>query len=129
MARTLTNLSNRLELATAAALNDDEQRLTRQLDRIDREASGAKLIGRLAQLLAEPLDQLPNGALSIIGQTVHPPSSEAWMLHRRRQVADLCRYTMELEYAHTTGRGELASDLAGYVNALADGLLSELGEE
>ena len=61
-----------------------------------------------------------------MGQTVRRPPPDAWMLHRRREIADVCRYEMELQYARSTGREELAEKLAAYVDMLAGDLLEEI---
>jgi hypothetical protein len=125
-ARTVSDLVNRLKLAVAAAIDGDMEGLGRQLDRIDAEAPFATLIGRLTRRLGAALSALPSGARSIAGQAAQLPPPGAWMLHRRRDVADLCRYAMELEYARATGQDELAERLASYVNSLARALLEEM---
>ncbi len=122
--RLVTDLKNRLKLATTAALENDEPGLRDQLDRL--QAPPAVLLARLAARLEAPLAPMPTGAVSIMGQCVHPPPPGAWMLAGRRDIADFCRYTMELEYARATGRSELAAGLDGHVNRLADQLLKEI---
>ena len=87
------------------------------------DAPLARLGGRLAFVLGDALSGLPQGAVSILGQAIHPPPPDAWMLDRRRDLADLCRYALEREHARTTGRDELAEQLSVYVNALAERLL------
>ena len=127
-AKSASDLPNRLKLATAAAIDDDPEGLQRQLDRIGAEAPPAMLMGRLTALLADELNALPSGAISIMGQSVGPPPPGAWMLDRRREIADLCRYAMEHDYARSTGRDELADRLAAHVNGLAVELLRDLKE-
>lgn len=118
-----SSLAGRLKLATTAAIEGDDAGLAMQLDHID--TSPARLIGALADRLAEPLENLPGGALSIAGQSIHGPSPDSWMLRSRRDLADLCRYTMELEQARATGRQELAERLTTYVDGLAQKLWME----
>ena len=48
------------------------------------------------------------------------------MLQHRQEIADVCRYEMELQYARSTGREELAAKLAAYVDMLAGDLLEEI---
>ncbi len=119
--RLSADLRNRLKLATRAAVDGDEAGLAQQLDRL--QTPPAALYDRLAAALLEPLQALPEGALSVIGQSVNPAPANAWLLHRRAELADLCRYFMELEYARATGRTELAGKLNLYVNSLAEQLL------
>ena len=128
IARTVADLPARLKLATTAAIDEDDQSLRLQLERIDREAPLGKLAGRLGQILAEPLERLPDGARAVLGQSVHPPMEDAWMFSRRTELANLCRYALEQQHASSTGQVDLADALAFYVNTLAEELLADLGE-
>lgn len=123
------DLPTRLKLATAAAIDGDDQTLARQLDRIDREAPFAKLVGRLHLNLSESLAQLPDGALSVLGQTTSLPSDEAWGVSMRIKLAQLCRYTLEHQHAQATGQAPITQSLETYVNQLASVLLYELNEK
>lgn len=125
MQRIVSRLTNRLKVAAAAAIEGDAEELERRLDRI--EPAPITLVGLLAARAGAQLDQLPDGALSIVGQSIHGPPSDAWMLASRRDLADLCRYTMELEHARMTDRRELAQSLAAYVNELAGALNEAAG--
>ncbi len=128
IARTVADLPARLKLATTAAIDEDDQSLRLQLERIDREAPLGKLAGRLGQILAEPLERLPDGARAVLGQSLHPPMEDAWMVSRRTELANLCRYALEQQHASSTGQVDLADALAIYVNTLAEELLADLGE-
>ena len=128
IARTVADLPARLKLATTAAIDQDDQSLRLQLERIDREAPLGKLAGRLGHILAEPLERLPDGAQAVLGQSVHPPTDDAWMVSRRTELANLCRYALEQQHAGSTGQVDLADALAIYVNTLAEELLADLGE-
>ncbi|MHC4220359.1 MAG: hypothetical protein ACYSU7_18110 [Planctomycetota bacterium] len=123
--RLVADLGNRLKLATTAAVEGDDAALTEQLNRI--QATPAALVSRLADALDDPLRRLPSRALSIVGQAVRRPPPEAWMLHRRREIGDICRFEMELQFARSTGRDELADRLTAYVDMLAGDLLGEIG--
>ena len=59
--------------------------------------------------------------ITIAKRPVHQPY--------RTGIAELCRYTLELQYARTGGREEAASEIADYVNQLAIDLLLELGDD
>jgi len=120
----VADLGNRLKLATTAAIEADDAGLTDQLDRI--QAPAAALVSRLTEALDDPLGQLPGGPLSIVGQTVRRPPPDAWMLQRRHEIANVCRYEMEIQYARSTGREELAAKLTAYVDMLAGDLLQEI---
>ena len=126
MLRTVSDVPNRLKLATAAATQDDWTTLAAQLDRIDREAPLARLVGRLSLLLADALGQLPDGAPSVLGQIMRPPKPDAWMLDRRQEIAELCRYAMEADAAWAEQREDDAEKLQAFVNARADELLRDL---
>jgi len=124
IARFVGDLGNRLKLATTAATEGDDSALAEQLDRI--RAPEAALLSMLLETLAAPIEALPSGPLSIMGQSMSPPTPDAWMGAHRRELADLCRYTMELEYARVTGRGPLALALSSWVAELAGTLLNEI---
>ena len=128
LARVRTDLPNRLKLATAAAVDGDDPGLRHQLDSIELDVGLAKLIGRLGTSLSGPLEKLPAGAVSIIGQSVGAPTAEAWLFDDRRRLADLCRYAMELQYAQVTGRRELADGIHRFVNELAEDLVETVHE-
>ena len=102
IARLSADLRNRLRLASKAAIDHDDAGLDEQVARL--RASEAALISALLARLESPLADLPAGPLSIVGQCVVGPTPTAWMLGQRRELADLCRYTMEMEFARTTGR-------------------------
>ena len=67
-----------------------------------------------------------SGGIAPYSQSISSPTPDAWMGAHRRELADLCRYTMELEYARTTGRGQLAEALSPWIAALATTLLQEI---
>jgi hypothetical protein len=125
LGRTMHQLPARLKLATGAALGEDDEELDRQLARLDADAPLARLMGRLNVHIGEAVRELPGGGASIVGQTVYPPTSEAWLAHRRADLAAICRCAMEQDVAQQLGDETLASDLAVYVNALADDMLSD----
>jgi hypothetical protein len=122
--RLVAELVNRLKLATTAAIDGDDAALADQLDRI--QAPTAALVSRLAATLEGPLQQLPSGGLSIVGQAVRRPPPDAWLIARRGEIADICRYEMELQHARSAGREELAPRLAAYVDMLAGLILQEV---
>jgi len=128
-ARTMRDVPNRLKLATAAAVQQDVKTLRSQLEEIDRDAPVVKLIGRLAQVIGESASALPAGSIGCVSQLALAPQRDAWWLHQRTVLAALCRYQTEAEYARITDREELLTALTEYVNALADDLLAQLGEQ
>jgi hypothetical protein len=128
IARPMSDLPARLKLATAAAIDGNNDDLDRQLDQLERDAPLTRLAGCLLAELGPSLDALPSGARSQLGQTVYPPHNEAWLASRRDDLANLCRYSMELEYARLTGRTELADILRRYVNDLAQEILAEVSK-
>ena len=124
VARFVGDLGNRLKLATTAAIEGDDSALAEQLDHI--RSPEAALLSTLLETLAAPMEALPSGPLSIMGQSISPPAPDAWMGAHRRELADLCRYSMELEHARTTGRGPLTLALSSWVAELAATLLQEI---
>jgi len=124
MQRISTDLRNRLRLASKAAVDHDQGGLAEQVSRI--RAGETALISALLARLETPLADLPAGALSIIGQCVVGPTPAAWLLGHRRELADLCRYTMEMEFARTTGRAQLAGNLETWIDDLATTLMKEI---
>ena len=124
MQRIGTDLRNRLRLASKAAVDRDQGGLAEQVSRI--RAGVTALISSLLARLEAPLADLPAGPLSIVGQCVVGPTSTAWLLGQRRELADLCRYTMEMEFARTTGRAQLTGNLDTWINDLATTLMKEI---
>jgi hypothetical protein len=124
--RSATDLPNRLKLATAAAVRRETESLKTQLDRMDRDASVAKLIGRLSLILGPALAHHPDGALSVLGQTAYAPTPEAWMIEQRHDLARFCRSAVEADFAWAQGRQGDAAALQAYVDALAETLLAQM---
>ncbi len=121
LARGLSSLTGRLKLASAAAIDGDAPALGRQLDRI--EAAPLALAGRLTSELDDALGALPRGAASTFGQLLFAPAPGCFMAGRRGELAELCRYMMELETARETGREELALKIGLLVVQLARELI------
>jgi hypothetical protein len=128
LARATRDLPNRLKIATAAAIDGDEEALIRELDRIDHDAPLARLVGRFALLLGDAVQTLPGGAVGTLGQFVETPPPDAWMIRDRYALADVCRYAVEQNHAESHGRRQFADELALYTNAMAEGLLHELDD-
>lgn len=118
------DLRNRLKLASKAAVDGDDGGLTEQVARI--RPGNTALIAALLVKLQTPLADLPSGPLSIVGQCIAGPTPDAWMLAHRRELADLCRYTMEMEYARSTGRAQLADDLETWTDGVAATLMKDI---
>ena len=128
LARSASDLPGRLKLATHAANEERFDALAQQLSEIDRDAPVAKLLGRLAQVVGPGLADLPDTAIGPIAELTLPPPRDAWWLRKRDELATLCRYINEAEYARSTKRGELLEELTIFVNSRAEDLLAELGE-
>ena len=126
--RMMSDLPNRLKLATVAVLDGDADSVGPQLDRIEREAPFATLAGRLSRRMGGQLTRLPDGALGVLGQLIYPPSPDAFMLEQRGDLADLCRYALETEEAWATARRAEAAALQAYVDALSHRLLRVASE-
>ncbi len=124
MQRISTDLRNRLRLASKAAVDQDQGGLAEQVSRV--RAGETALISALLARLESPIADLPAGPLSILGQCVVGPTPAAWLLGQRRELADLCRYTMEMEYARITGRAQLADNLERWIDDLAVTLMKEI---
>jgi len=124
MQRIGTDLRNRLRLASKAAVTDDQGGLAEQVSRI--RAGETALISTLLARLDLPMQDLPSGPLSIVGQCVVGPTPAAWLLGQRRELADFCRYTMEMEFARTTGRAQLAGDIDTWLDDLAVAIMKEI---
>jgi hypothetical protein len=122
-ARLLGDLPGRFKLATAAAVDGQLEELRRQVERIEREAPPARLVGRLHTALAPRLEALPDGALGTAAQLAGPQPRAAHLAEARGSIAGFCRYAMELDYARIVGDEELAGRLQSHLNALSMELL------
>jgi hypothetical protein len=125
LARVVEQLPSRIKLATASAIEGNADDLARQVERIDRDLPLARLVGRLASVLADPLNELPGGAQGVIGQLRHPPTGDAWLVAWRGRLHDLCRYALEESHARSTGHEAMADELAAYVDGVARELVWE----
>ena len=126
--RPMSDVASRLKLATAAAVQGDDNGLAQQLDKIDHDAPLVKLVGRLTAMIGGQLRELPNGAPGIAGELTQPPGPDAWMVQHRNELASICRYAMEQEHARAAGQADIAAALNELVMAAANQLLNELGE-
>jgi hypothetical protein len=118
----------RLKLAVESAIERDDTRLERELNAIDHDVPLAKLIGRLANRLRAELPGEANPAGETMRLLMTPMPPDAFLASKRKEIAKLCRYAMELDFARRTGRVERTEPLHRYVSGLADELLNELGE-
>jgi len=128
VARAASDLPGRLKLASAAAVDEDLDALEKQLTEIDRDAPVAKLLGRLVQVIGEAARNLPDGAAGTLGQLTQQAQRDAWWLRKRNDLAVLCRYVAEAEFARSSNRKSLQEELTAFINSMADDFLSELGE-
>jgi hypothetical protein len=126
--RPMSDVSSRLKLATAAAVQGDENGLNQQLEKVERDAPLVKLVGKLSAMLGNSLRELPDGAPGVLAEVSVPPGPDAWMLQHRRALADVCRYAMEQEHARANDRAELASSLNEFVAAACNELFVQLRE-
>lgn len=126
LARTMNDVPTRLKLATGAVLQSDDVGLVRQLDRLDVDAPLARLIGRLNLVIGPAMVELPAGAVGVMGQLTRPPTIDAWLIHRRNEVASMCRYALEMDHARQQDDSQLAAEIGHYVNYRANRLLTEL---
>ncbi|MDY7109702.1 MAG: hypothetical protein SYC29_13790 [Planctomycetota bacterium] len=126
--RSMLDLPNRLKLATAAAVRRDDEALADELDRIDREAPLTRLVGRLSLTLGPALRPLPGAAIGVLGQVVHSPAEDAWMVEHRRDLAELCRYAAEAHRAWFDEREKDARALQEYVNAKAEEMMGVMSQ-
>lgn len=128
MAPAVHDVPNRLRLATRAALEGDDRELSTHLRRIDQDAAVAKIVGRLAMVIGPALQGLPRGSVGVIGQCAARPREDAFLLSRRVELADLCRYALEEFFARSNNRESVARECSDYLNGLALELLDSLGE-
>ncbi|MHC4908775.1 MAG: hypothetical protein ACYTF9_03535 [Planctomycetota bacterium] len=126
MQRAVVGLPARLKVAVAEAIDGTADGLERQLDAIERDTPLARLLGRLADRLGATLESYPAGASGTLGQLVIGPGEDAWLVHRRDDLARLSRYAREEAAARLAGQQADAARLAEYVGALAEALLEEV---
>lgn len=125
-ARALSELPNRLKLATAAVIDGDDEALTRHIESMQEDALLVMLLGRLTARIGDAITDLPDGPVSIVGQMLHPPIDDAWLIGQREQLAHLCRYVQEMEHAQVSEEDALAYDLRRYVDDLARRLIDAI---
>jgi hypothetical protein len=126
LTRSVTDIEARLKLASAGAVRNDFADVRQQLDLIEREAPVAHLVAQLSRIMAQPLSQLPDGVAGMIGKAMYPPEAGAFLIDRRQEIAELCRYALEAEYANSYGREGEAGRIRAFVNGRAHRLLDAL---
>ena len=118
---------NRLKLASISAIEGREAELRQLLERIEQDMPVTLLAARLSGPLRPALAELPGGAAGLIGQMMFPPREDAWLAHRRADLAWICRYAVEMKHARMNGRTETANELAMFIHAVSQEILAELG--
>jgi hypothetical protein len=129
LAPALVDVQALVQLATTAALAGDGERLARELDRIDRDAPLARLVGRLHRELAAWLATRPGDALGQLVAMRDAPPSNAWGLSLRMRLAAILRAARELDAARRDGRREDEEALLAHLGGLARATLDVLGAE
>lgn len=117
------------QLATATAIAGDQDRLGRELDRIDRDAPLARLVGRLARDLEPWLATRPTDILGQLSAVREAPAGDAWGVRHRMRLAALLRAARELDYARRAGHAEDEKTLLEHLSRLAQSTLEALGDE
>jgi hypothetical protein len=112
-------MTTRLRLATAAAVQGQHAVLTEHLDRLDRDAPVARLAGRLMSLLGSQLRECDGSAVGVLRQLSMRPTDQAALLVHREDFARLCRYVAEAVHAREHRSAEVARDCDDYAAALA----------
>lgn len=129
MRRMIGDVPSRLKLACGAAVRGRGALLQRQLDQMERQAPIAWLIARMSLAMEDELAALPDGAPGLLGQLMHSPSDDAWMSDRRMEIAHICRYVIEAEFAGRTDRGGIEGEVNQYLSGLAEDLLRRIDEQ
>jgi hypothetical protein len=123
----LGEAQNRIRLACQAAAGGDVLDLQRQLGLLETEATLPLLIARLGANARPLLPDIPVGALGTVEEVAPPDiAASGWLGERRKELAVICRYAMEADWARARGRTEIADACDRFVNAVARDLLSEL---
>ncbi len=129
LAPALIDVQAMVQVATAAALAGDGDRLNRELERIERDAPLARLVGRLHRDLAAWLATRPGDALGQLVAIRGVPASNAWGLSLRPRLAAILRTARELDAARREGRREDEAALVSHLSGLARATLDVLGAE
>ncbi len=129
LAPALVDVQAMVQLATTAALGGDEDRLERELGRIERDVPLARLVGRLHRELAPWLATRPGEALGQLVAMREAPASNAWGLSLRSRLAAILRAARELDAARREGRKEDEQALVAHLSGLARATLDVLGAE
>jgi hypothetical protein len=126
---TARSIAPGLKVAVAATLKGETKQLERDLDRLERQAPPARLLGWLAKRLAAPLAGTIDGASGAIIATALPPNREAWLLNDRIKFASICRALMELDHANRQGVKDDAEALTNFIVHSSKQLLEDLGAQ
>ncbi|MEC8321206.1 MAG: hypothetical protein VX012_07340 [Planctomycetota bacterium] len=119
-------LEPQVRLAVASAVRGDEDRLVRDLDRLERRTPPARLVSVLASRLRGPLASSRGGSVGALASLAIPPDTDAWGLDLRRRLASVCRAFAEQAAARLRGDAETARSLADWLVDACDDLVDRI---
>ncbi|MCA9283827.1 MAG: hypothetical protein KDA22_01335, partial [Phycisphaerales bacterium] len=115
--------------AVAAAVARDDQRLLGTVEDLERGLAVPRLAHRLSQRLADSLPKCEaEPTVSLILAPLEDSPAEVWRGVAPEAVALLCRYEAEMQRADPARPERERRRIASYTDAVALGLLQDLGE-
>ena len=115
-----------LRLAAVAACEGDFARLSRDLERLERQAPPARLVAWLSSNLETPLAMLDGGSVGALASVALPPSTTAWGVEHRVALARICRGFAEITAARQRGDATGVDHLSRWVTRACDDLLEDV---
>lgn len=122
----LRRLNTRQRVAATALVHEEASEADSQLDRMETDLSILRLVTFL--LAEQPTVPAASDAARIVGQLAHPPRESAWMLEHREELADTCRYVLEMVAARRDGRADEADAIEAWIAISTMALLQQLDE-
>lgn len=115
-----------LLIAADAAADGQSERLGRDLDRLEHLVPPARLLTRLADVVEDPLTDLPTGGIGAIATLATPPGPDAWGIDHRDSFASLARGFAEISAARRREDDAAVEMLSAWIADACDDLLTGL---
>lgn len=129
LAPAMVDMTAMAQLATTSAIKGDDEKLARDLDRIDRDAPLARLVGQLSRDLEPWLAKRPGDILGQLVAIREAPRGDAWGIALRSRLAAILRAARELDAARRGNRDEDEKALLEHLSGLARTALESIPGE
>jgi hypothetical protein len=123
-------IATRLRIAATALIQSEPEMADAHLQRLAIDMSVVLLVQHL--LASRPPDAMEQAGLPVpvrlIGQLVHEPEDDSWMIQQRAVLAEISHYVLERMAARHDGRIEEADEIEKWLSDRSHALHQQLGD-